>query len=536
MNNQPTIEAVGGGRQFIKPQTKILPLTGQARAFLTEVRKLTAETLQAFQLGCNKAGEIVIPFFDDTGDLVLIKRRSADGKLLKRQRRDEAGDGFDDYSVKTDIEKGGKPILLGSHLCDADAGPLVICFGDYDAMSVSQDGVPNCVSLPFGDKGFGFLDTQWSFLEKFSEIVLYPDDDKFDHPAAELAAHKKLEELVMRLGKYRCRIVAKKDRFGTKDANELLIKKGGGFNLAAINNAEWFPSGIVAVADYVEPLTAEGVPTGLRDVDKATGGFGGGQLIIIAGDNGSGKTTEALNMTANFIEEGNPVFWWSGEQKVGKIRYWFERIVCGRLYLRHHTGINTGFDYYFPQAEVLEPVRRWYRDYLFQLAEVNLDAESFFANAELAVRRYGCRFVVIDNLMAFTGGEGDGYYQAQGDFAQSCKRFAEKWDVSVILICHNRKTEKKGKDLPIPGKDDIEGSKKITNWADVVIQMVRVPELFKCKFGGADTLLVLCKNREGGVFEDIRLFFERESNRLAQVSESWRVEKSFGWKNPEENL
>jgi RecA-family ATPase len=50
---------------------------------------------------------------------------------------------------------------------------------------------------------------------------------------------------------------------------------------------------------------------------------------------------------------------------------------------------------------------------------------------------------VIDNLMAFTGGEGDSYYQAQGDFAQSCKMFAEMWGVIVILIVHNKKTHQR---------------------------------------------------------------------------------------------
>lgn len=522
------IEAVGGERKYLKPKTEILPLTAEAREYLTNVRGIRLETLEAYRVGCNKRGEIVIPFFDEKDELNLVKFRDAKGKMLKRRRKNDDGS-FDDYSVKTDIEKGGKPVLLGSHLCDEREGSLIICFGDYDAMTVSQDGVPNCVSLPFGDKGFGFLDTQWNFLEKFPEIIIYPDNDQFDNPAAELRAAKKLDELANRLGKYRCRLVRKEDLHGAKDANELLLKKGVGANLAAINNADWFPSGIVAVADYVEPPSAEGIPTGRPDIDKATGGFGGGQLVIVSGDNGAGKTTEVLNWTANFIEEDAPVFFWTGEQKVGKIRYWFERIAAGEDYLRHVVGEKTGFDFYFPKEEVIEAIKHWYRNYLFQLNKTGIEAQEFFESAELAVRRFGCRFIVIDNLMAFTGGEGEGYYQAQGDFAQSCKHFAEKWDVCVILICHNRKSEQTGKNYRLPGKDDVEGSKKVTNWADVVIQMVRVPEAFQFKFGGADSLSLLCKNREGGVFEDIRLCFERKSNRLCQMSESWRMNKDFGW-------
>lgn len=522
------IESVGGSRKFVKPQTEILPLTDQARRYLTDVRGLRPETLEAYRLGCNKRGEIVIPFFDERGDLALIKFRHSTGEMLKRRRKLETEE-FEDYEVKTDIEKGGKPVLLGSHLCAPEEGSLVICFGDYDAMSVAQDGVPNCVSLPFGDKGFGFIDSQWSFLEKFSEIILFPDNDDFDNPQAALRAQKKLNELATRLGKYRCRLVRREDLHGAKDANELLQKRGAGWNRRAIETAEWFPSGIVAVADYEEPEVEEGTPIGLPDIDKATGGFAGGQLIVFSGDNGSGKTTEALNITAHFIEEGVPVFWWSGEQKVGKIRYWFERIVAGRRNLERIIGGKTQFEYFFPVEDFKEAIRAWYRHFLFQYKEVGISAEDFFAAAELGVRRYGCGLIVIDNLMAFTGGEGDSYFQAQGDFAESCKRFAERWDVPVLLICHNKKEDESGKHPKLPDKNSVEGSKKITNWADFVFQMYRVPEIHKQKFDNADTVLKLCKTRESGIFEDVGLIFDKDSNRFCQKSEAELLDKQFGW-------
>lgn len=522
------IENLSGGRQYVKPKTAIQPIQPEAFEYLTKKRGLHPETLEAYRVGSSSSGEIVIPFFDERDELVLIKFRHATGGMVKRRRRNEDGS-YDEYEAKTVIEPKGKPVLLGSHLCEPNEEALTICFGDYDAMACAQDGIPNCVSLPFGDKGFDFIDLQWNFLEQFGEIILFPDNDKYPTPEAELKAQRKLDELATRLGKHRCRLVKREDYHGAKDANDLLLKKGKGFLRDAVKNADWFPSGIVAVADFVEAEAQEGTPTGLTDIDKATGGFAGGQLIVFSGDNGAGKTTEVLNIAANFINEGIPVFLWSGEQKVGKIRYWFERIVAGRLNLKRVTGSKTGFEYFFPIEEVIEDIRNWYRHFLFQYTEVGIEPEKFFAAAELGVRRYGCGLIVIDNLMAFTGGEGESYYQSQGDFAESCKRFAEKWNVPVILICHNKKEDERGNKPKLPDKNSIEGSKKITNWADFVFQLYRVSELYRNEFMGADTILRLCKSRESGIIEDIRLKFDSESSRFCQMSENGMNDRIFGW-------
>jgi KaiC/GvpD/RAD55 family RecA-like ATPase len=517
-------QSVSPAKAYKKPKTEIVPLTKEAREYLESVRKLEPDTIEAFRLGCSTRGSIILPFYDESDNICLIKFRHEQGKMLTGKRKNADGT-LDEYEAKSLTEPSGKPVLFGSHLADPDAGALVICFGDYDAMSVSQDGVPNCVSLPYGDKGFQFLDLQWDFLEKFEEVILFPDNDKYPNKKAELKAKEKLEELATRLGKHRVKLA----KFsGAKDANELFIKKGKGACLKAVKDADWFPTGIVAVADYVAPEEIEGTPTGLSELDAVTGGFAPGQLVVISGDNGAGKTSEVLNICANYVFERLPVFLWSGEQKVGKIRYWFERIVAGQRNLKLVRGEKTGFEYFFPADDVLEKLRWWYRDCLFQYTELNLTPEKFFEMAAIGIRRFGCKLIVIDNLMAFTGGEGEGYYQSQGDFAQNCKMFAEEWNVTVVLICHNKK-EKEG---TLPNKDSIEGSKKIQNWADVIIQMYRVPDGRKEEFGNADGILFLCKSREGGILEGFRLLHDRESNRFWQLSEGEQGKyKIMGWED-----
>lgn len=516
-----SIEQMGGSRQYIKPKTVIGSLSDVARKYLHS-RGLNDNAIAAYRIGCTEHGEIAIPFFDENDVLQLVKFRHPEGGKLD----------LGDRQVKTFIEKGGKPILLGSHLCHNSEGPLVISFGDYDALALYQSGIPNVTSLPFGDKGHDFIKHQWEFLDSFAEVILFPDKDDFPDPEAEQKAKKKLEELAQRLGMHRTRIVRDIDRKDAKDPNELLLTSGPEALQNAIENAIEFPvEGLIKVADYKDSDFEQGRKTGYPSLDRNIGGFFPGNLIIIGGENGSGKTTTVLNMIAASVDNRVPVLNWSGEQRVGALRYWFERIVAGPDHLRTVIGRDTGFKYYFPHEEKQPFIRDWYRDYFFQYTDFFTDAEKFFTVAEVAIRRYGCGMIVIDNLMAFTGGEGDGYYQAQGDFVQSCKMFAEKWAVTVILIAHNRKDQKKATlQIDIPTKDDLEGSKKISNWADVVLQLYRIPAALKHdEWDGVDGVIALCKCRESGKLGTVKTIVDHKSNRILEHSERDFLRSNYRW-------
>jgi len=354
------IEPVSGKRQYIAPVTQIVALTPEAREYLTQKRGLRPETLEAFRVGCTAGGVIAIPFFDDKDKRQLVKFRHATGGMLELSGR----------KVKTFIEPNGRPILLGSHLAHHSAGALVICFGDYDAMSVHQDGVPNAVSLPFGDKGFDWISEQWDFLETFQEIVLFPDNDQYPTSDAAAKAARKLSDLADRLGRYKVRLVDKNSFSGLKDANEIYLSKGSGSLKALVDAAIWFPEeGLVHVADYQDEPFGPGRRTGFRFLDESTGGFGKGHLVLISGDNGAGKTTMALKFIAESVEQQVSTLYWSGEQTVGRIRYWFDRIAAGPENLKEVHARETNFKLYFPKEELLKHIRNWYRDYFFQYTD-----------------------------------------------------------------------------------------------------------------------------------------------------------------------
>lgn len=89
-------------------------------------------------------------------------------------------------------------------------------------------------------------------------------------------------------------------------------------------------------------------------------------------------------------------------------------------------------------------------------------------------------------------------------------------------MAHPRKIEG---NRPIEA-DDVGGSVDITNRADNVLKLERVPE-DKIKEHGYSTLLTILKNREFGVREKFKLDFNEPSRRLYQIDGS--PAKRYGW-------
>ncbi len=504
---------------------EIKPLTQQAKTYLVQTRGLSEETLQAYRVGCNYYGDIAIPFIDEQEHVSMIKNRAADGGMLKRQRIEEDGS-KNEYEVKTDTVPGGKPILLGSHL--PHDGIIYICYGDYDAMSLFECGFTGARSMPFGDRGINWIDRQWETFESINKIVFCPDYDDSEKVQNILLA--KLDEMSKRLGKHKCYLVPEKAMLGLKDINELFVNNGVDAVKAAIEAALPVPEpGLSRLVDYAQPEEVDGTPIGIPEIDKSTGGHGGGQLSVISGDNNAGKTTLLLKIMAEFIDQGESCFCWSGEQRPDKLRWWLEQIIAGPNHVISKVSKNTGREYFYANPEIVTIMRMWYGNKIFVYDKRGITPEQFFSVAELAVRRYGVTKLFIDNLMAFTGGAED-YFQAQGNFAESCKNFAEDWGVHVTLVAHNRKI---GADLP--DKDSIEGSKKITNWADFVYQLIRVNAANKKEeYQDASGILSLCKNRETEHLVDVRLAFDPKSKRFVQYTHAHDIQKHYGWEAKQE--
>lgn len=529
---------VEGMLDFIKPEIAIKPLTAKGLSKIQK-RGISEKVIADYRIGTNEAGEFVFPFFENMNDEepVRVKIKPIGDKLIRRHTDGSPKELFEETVV------GGKEILFGSHLYEKYADSVaVLTFGEADALTAAECGFWG-LSAPEGFNSDGFCQTQRDFLDKLPKIVIAPSVSKEAHTA--LIERNKLINLVKKLGAGRISVVKNEAMRGCRNLNELLYKFGKDAVESAVNAAGIVEDTTVySIADVkIENDALDGTLCGWSKIDEMLGGFRAGGLTIIGGNTENGKTTTVLNLIAALISRVN-CWYWTGEETDKEVLFGMRRVLAGPLGL-YEKKFESGKSFHLLKEKYEAAITEYLRKRLFLFDDSKLekkpDAATYFRKAAYAIQRFGCKMIIFDNLMAFTGGTGAAYLQAQADFAEECKRFAKRHNVHVFLVAHNRKLSsyeitqtERGKTAP--GVDDIEGSSKITNWADNVLQIWRVSykvKLVKEELAETDTVINLCKNRGSKKKKEVRFKYCIASRRIYEQDNPPSQYRLFGWE-PEE--
>lgn len=407
-----------------------------------------------------KPNILVFPFFDENGVMVSAKYRKTD--FVK---------GVD--KSKEWFEKETKPILFGMMQCK-DFKRLIITEGQIDSLTVAECGFDNAVSVPTGAKGLTWINNCYDWVSQFEEIVVFGDCEKNKITLA--------DDIVSRFPLKIIKVVRQADYLGEKDANDILRKYGRDAVRCCIENAEIKPVRAVKPLASVKKADLSGmerIKTGIYDIDKTIGGMYLGQLILITGKRGEGKSTLASQIFANAIDQGYSAFAYSGELPDYHFKNWLDLQISGSHNIQERQNEYGETDYWLSDKTV-EIINDWYAEkaYIFDnnvmLDELAVDGRKNESGEEItllgamqqAVCRYGIKFVLLDNLMTALDVEPTSdLYRAQSEFVKKVKSIAVRLNIVVVLIAHPKK-EQDGKELD---NDSVSGSSDITNAVDVVM-------------------------------------------------------------------
>lgn len=257
---------------------------------------------------------------------------------------------------------------------------------------------------------------------------------------------------------------------------------------------EVLPEALQAIEDAGRNPGLRGLSTGLWEVDQITGGLSSGQLIIVAGRPGMGKTTFALDILrhAALDKPRVPSLVFSLEMTRREL---IERIISAETSIAHNL-VRDGklneqaWDRVTATAAAIEDAP------LFIDATDRLDLPAIRATARRTQQQHGLGLVVVDYLQLMRTLGKHNRATEVGEVAVGLKNLAKELDCPVVACAQlNRASESRGDKRPAVA--DLRESGDIEAAADVVILLHRDAYYDRKSSRGEEADVIIGKNRHG---------------------------------------
>lgn len=285
-------------------------------------------------------------------------------------------------------------------------------------------------------------------------------------------------------------------------------------------------AGLLDLAEVERKRDQPSILTGIPELDRSIGGLYAGEVSVLTGKRGGGKSTLAGQFLIEALNQGFPVCAYSGELPSWRFKQWASLQAAGPDNVVECRDRYSDKVFYSVPTEIQEQIDAWWRGrfWLYDNRLAN-DEDSILQLFEFAARRHDACTFLVDNLMTvrFSSTADRDFYRGQSAFTGRLVEFAKKFEVHVLFIAHPRKVES-GRALDA---DDIGGSGDISNRADNVFSLTRLEDQ-TAEEKGFQTGLRVLKNRQFGELASIGLCYEPKSRRFYK-SGTGTPYKRYGW-------
>ena len=268
-----------------------------------------------------------------------------------------------------------------------------------------------------------------------------------------------------------------------------------------------------------------GVPTGFADVDRLFRRLRGGDLLVLSGQPGVGKTSFALNLATNAAKSGTAVAFFSLEMSVTQL---VQRILCAEARvnlgnLRAGRLQEGDWNSIVNAAAILSNLDL----YIDDTPGLTLDQMRATARSQMRDKKNG--LVVVDylQLMQHTVARRDGSRAVEvAEVSRGLKVLAEELNMPVLALSQLSSRAVESRSSKRPQLSDLRKFSSIEQDADIVMFIDRSMDEAEAEsdnrpdWGTAD--LIVAKHRNGPT-RDITLAFVPEYTRFMDFADDSRV-------------
>jgi replicative DNA helicase len=236
---------------------------------------------------------------------------------------------------------------------------------------------------------------------------------------------------------------------------------------------EYMPELLKRIEAATENKGITGIETGIRQFDRHTGGLQGGELYIMAGRPGMGKTALMMTWALNIAMSGIPVGVFSLEMTAEEISMRLMASVSGTSGADMKMGKVGDFAPLMDAANVLTGIPLYIDD------EGAQSAVSIRSRARRLVQKCGCRVIMLDYLQKMAAPpEYRGQREAEVNHnVQALKNVAKELKIPFVCLSQlSRSVETRGGSKR-PMLSDLRESGAIEQEADMVLFLWR-PEYY----------------------------------------------------------
>lgn len=263
----------------------------------------------------------------------------------------------------------------------------------------------------------------------------------------------------------------------------------------------------------------QGIPTGFKDLDDATGGLEDETLIVVAARPSMGKTAFALGMARNIAEKQKRVAVFSLEMSKQQL---YQRMACmevsmNLLHLRNLALSDEQWERIFRKAPHLAslPV---HIDDTPRLTSLEIRSKARRLKAE------GGLDVVVIDYVGLIGDQPHKQWSKSdyiGTITGHIKQMAKELKVPVILLCQlNRDCEDRVP--PRPMLSDLRDSGNIEEHADVVLLLYR-DEYYNEKSDAQGIAEIIIAKQRNGPTGAVYLQFAKEFARFGNLAQKYTL-------------